>query len=65
MEQNYDLAELKDKCISKNPLAFYGKICIFYTENKQTGQQISSVFGQSDQKTKNGMNQTFMEDPGV
>ena len=30
---------------------------MFYTENKQTGQ--------SDQKTKNRMNQTFMEDPGV
>ena len=33
--------------------SFSGKMRIFYTENKQTGQLIFFVFGHFDQKTKN------------
>ena len=37
----------------KNKLSFSGKMRIFYTENKQTGQLIFFVFGHFDQNTKN------------
>ena len=42
----------------KNQLSFSGKMRIFYTENKQTGQPIFFVFGHFDRKTKTGMNRT-------
>ena len=42
----------------KNQLSFSGKMLIFYTEIKQTGQLIFFVFGHFDQKTKNGMKRT-------
>jgi hypothetical protein len=37
----------------KNQLSFSGKIRIFYTENKQTGQLIFFLSGHFDQKTNN------------
>ena len=44
----------------KNQLSFSGKMRIFYTENKQTGQLNFFAFGHFDQKTKNEMNRTII-----